>query len=931
MKSIPSNRAVKNPLIRFLIGIILLSVTSTSLTAWKVITHIHLTLVCREDALDDGKLVIYEADYENGRILRDAQGQPVEIGWYAVHPTILRAIRQYPDYLRAGAVGTDILPDIITAQAIVHPDNSDIGRTISDDWLSLIWTEAVKNRSSKAIALAAGYLAHGAGDLFGHTFVNHYAGGPFEKGRNAIKHIVLESYIDNRTPKNAPDFFRISIKNIEDFLYRNLVVHPMIWGKPDTIAQALLINASPPRIFLALREFLSEKEISNLNTLYQMEDNYNRRIGVLLAEAAGCTFSNPLRSMALMSQATALETEWLALKSYYLAKIAYITAWIKDIERGLRAWPDFGRQIAEHILFCAEPDREAAQGAAEDFMYTYGLSMCGLPDAVGETLAFNKEMWEMLPEFIRDLIDLFKSDLLLFLLEKAWGLTWDYIKNPEVHFDFIMNNAPGTRTTLREFNRDILKINDTGYSTEETYDWMNIPAMVNTVTMTKLAWLSEAGLRQLLQDLEERGYTSNTAAPLIEVERGAPPAILGYIQSLDHSNQWCEGQRLLFVRDPCVYRKLFLKQTGENVPGCLGDCDTPPDGSVTEAPIEFPLAPGFSDLDMAVDKRGVVWQWGKMYRFTNAGGKAVHHEFPVPTQKTGIIDIAQMAVGRHNFDSAFALSRDGTVWAWGSHAHPQSGLWHTKNSMEAHRVPNLKSIVQLAAGTYHYLALRSNGQVWAWGGNSQGQIGWGKRRTPARPRRIPVLGNVKFIAAGDFFSFAVTMDGSLWAWGSNNFGQLGDGTREKKSTPVRILGLTGVKMVAAGYGHALVLKEDGTVWAWGQNSKGEIGDGTKIFRPQPTQVQGLNDIISVSAESFHSAALRKDGTVWVWGYHHLNQIGPSGRPKYSELPIQVKGLPPVVAIACGEGHILTLDKDGFVWTWGLNAPVPEKIAGFNLF
>lgn len=64
---------------------------------------------------------------------------------------------------------------------------------------------------------------------------------------------------------------------------------------------------------------------------------------------------------------------------------------------------------------------------------------------------------------------------------------------------------------------------------------------------------------------------------------------------------------------------------------------------------------------------------------------------------------------------------------------------------------------------------------------------------------------------------------------------------------------------------------------------------------------------------------------------HLDQIGSSGRPKYSELPIQVRGLPPVVAIACGEGHTLTLDKDGYVWAWGVKAPAPEKIAGLNLF
>jgi hypothetical protein len=112
-------------------------------------------------------------DYESRQILRDAQGRLVEIGRYKVDPFILRAIREYPEHLKAGAVGIDLLPDLVTAQTIVHPDNSSLGKTISDQWLTLIWKEARKSYSPQAIAFAAGYLAHGAGDLFGHTFINH--------------------------------------------------------------------------------------------------------------------------------------------------------------------------------------------------------------------------------------------------------------------------------------------------------------------------------------------------------------------------------------------------------------------------------------------------------------------------------------------------------------------------------------------------------------------------------------------------------------------------------------------------------------------------------------------------------------------------------------------------------------------------------------
>jgi alpha-tubulin suppressor-like RCC1 family protein len=921
------NKSLKPSFLIFLLGFVL-SIVPASVEAWKPITHVYLTLICRQDALDDGKLIIYEMDYESGQIVRDAQGRLIEIGRYEVDPFILRAIRQYPEHLKAGAVGTDLLPDLITAQTIVHPDNSRLGKTISDQWLTLIWEEARKSYSPQAIAFAAGYLAHAAGDLFGHTFINHYAGGPWQLGPNALKHIVLEAYLDKRTPINEPDFFRISIRGLENFLYKNLTVHPLIWTKTDNILDAQPFNFSPPRLFLFLQNFLREKQNSYSQTLRQKDKEYEAQIKSLLAEAAGCLLIDPVRSNMLTMKAAALQGEWQALKTSLLAMIAYLRAWINDIDRGLRAWPEFGRRIAENVFFCQTPNKDEAKEACQDFMSRYGWSMLGVPDVIGETQAFYQEIWRMVPKQIRDLIDFFSTDPLLFLLEKALGITWEYVQNPEVHFDRIMNNSPGIRITLSDFNRDVLKITYTGYSSSETYDWRNIPAMVNTVTMTKLAWLSENGLRELLKDLEEKGYTSNTLTPLIKIEEKISPLILGFMKSLDHSNQWCEGQKLLFVLDPCVYRKLFLKQIGENIPGCLGECETPPDGSIVKSQLNFPLAPGFKEFDVAVDKNGRLWQWGKLYLATTSGGQQVFKEIEVPALKEPLADIVQATSSRHPQTRVYVLKKDGTVWVWGSGAHVSAGLRETKDEMEPVPIPNLKSIVQVASGTHHCLALRSNGQVWAWGDNSRGQIGWGQRWSPARPQRVLALNHVKFIACGDYSSYAITQDGSLWVWGDDLSKPENDPNRNVLS-PQKVSGINNVKMVAPGSMHVVVLKEEGTVWTWGKNSWGEIGDGTKgTFCSQPVQVKNLKDVMAVAAANFFSVALKKDGTVWVWGYHYYD---PDRKKYYSELPVQVKELPKVVAIACGEYHTLALDKDGYVWCFGADKPEPKKISGLKLF
>lgn len=84
-----------------------------SLQAWKTITPVHLVLICRQDALDDGQLVIYEMDYENGQIRVNSQGKPEEIGRYEIDSMIVDAIKRDSD-LRPGP-GADVLSDLITA------------------------------------------------------------------------------------------------------------------------------------------------------------------------------------------------------------------------------------------------------------------------------------------------------------------------------------------------------------------------------------------------------------------------------------------------------------------------------------------------------------------------------------------------------------------------------------------------------------------------------------------------------------------------------------------------------------------------------------------------------------------------------------------------------------------------------------------------
>jgi hypothetical protein len=94
-----------------------------------------------------------------------------------------------------------------------------------------------------------------------------------------------------------------------------------------------------------------------------------------------------------------------------------------------------------------------------------------------------------------------------------------------------------------------------------------------------------------------------------------------------------------------------------------------------------------------------------------------------------------------------------------------------------------KVVTKIKAGAFHTLALTSDGVVHAWGRNGEGQLGDGT--TVGKSQSVAVNAGagsamqgktVIDIAAGQLHSVAVCSDGSVVAWGKNDRGQLGDGT-----------------------------------------------------------------------------------------------------------------------------------------------------------
>lgn len=205
------------------------------------------------------------------------------------------------------------------------------------------------------------------------------------------------------------------------------------------------------------------------------------------------------------------------------------------------------------------------------------------------------------------------------------------------------------------------------------------------------------------------------------------------------------------------------------------------------------------------------------------------------------------------------------------------------------------NVTRIAAGGYHFLALRADGTVFAWGNNEMGQCD------------VPEdLTDVIEIVAGTWNSLALCADGTVVEWPA---------PQPEYAVPAD---LGDVVAIAVGYNHNLALKSDGTVVAWGFNHEG-----------QSNVPEGLTDVVSIAVGGHywgsHSLALKEDGSVVAWG---SNNYGQCNVPQ-----ALADGLEDVAAItACGLMSAAVL-SDGTLIGWPVDltasGPVAQLALGYR--
>jgi alpha-tubulin suppressor-like RCC1 family protein len=371
--------------------------------------------------------------------------------------------------------------------------------------------------------------------------------------------------------------------------------------------------------------------------------------------------------------------------------------------------------------------------------------------------------------------------------------------------------------------------NDSGQIGDRSFGSRSVPAPVAGLSgITQIATGDNFALA-LNMDGTVSGWGDNSFGQLGDgttTSRLAPVVVAG----LSNVSSIAAGGRhsLALKSDGTVW------SWGRNSSGQLGDGTTNDHaipvraGALTDI---LAIAAG-SNHSVALRSDSTLWAWG-----ANDHGQlgfVGEKDRLSPSQVPAMKSVINAAAG-----GAFtvAVKSDGTVWSWGDNSSGQLGLGKTDAMKDKpSKLSGFDNISTVVAGQNDAFAIARDGLVYAWGDNDFGQLGDGTTTLRLSPVTINAFANPISLAGGADHSLFIKTDGTMMTWGGNYFGQLGDGTRAQRNLPGQVPNIADAIQADAGAYFSMALRADGTVLAWGNNDAGQLGDGTLGRRSVPVLV-----------------------------------------------------------------------------------------------
>ena len=293
----------------------------------------------------------------------------------------------------------------------------------------------------------------------------------------------------------------------------------------------------------------------------------------------------------------------------------------------------------------------------------------------------------------------------------------------------------------------------------------------------------------------------------------------------------------------------------------------------------------------AIKKDGSLWAWGN--NFSGQLGDRTRENRTLPVKiMDDVISVSCLNV------MSLALKTDGTLWAWGTvewdpnaprDLSYESTYIYTTTHYVSYPYKVLDNIIQFSGVWFvspSLLTVRSDGSLWAGGDNSHGQLGDGTTVDKPLFEQVKIMDNVASVYNyANSLAMAIKNDGSLWTWGKNDIGCIGDGTTEDRLSPVRVL--DSVRSVYPHVFFCMALKADGSLWSWGgHNHRGQLGDGTTTQRHYPAKM--MDNVIAVENNGDRTIAIKSDGSLWSWGGNEGGLLlGDGSNSEFRATPVKI--------------------------------------------
>ncbi len=367
---------------------VFISLIPVNTFAWKNLTHVN-----------SADLILLElqrsAAWNGGRagIGVNLPYGSTNVYSYEIPSEYQEALFEYPDAFRAGSMGPDFYPDILTGQGYIHPYDADkkIG---SGEWITLLCNSVNmlpkdSPERKKALAFTLGFMLHFCGDMFGHDFINMFAGGTYP--------LLSEvNYVDG-TDQNL----NIILSHMSEETYMDSLVN---WDFYDQLGY---LNIAAPVQFVA-------------DTLV-----FNGNVNNGPATIFGKYGSVPVQYEYLINLRMELfekAEKWRpSIDPTYTTAVKFLDAWIKDLDDATYALVGCFDNMARRMVTEKNPSTTGiVTEELKAWVDSYGKYITPMPDIVIDGITFPKEILNMITSAIG--LDEFVQDIEEWMLEQVESL-----------------------------------------------------------------------------------------------------------------------------------------------------------------------------------------------------------------------------------------------------------------------------------------------------------------------------------------------------------------------------------------------------------------------------------------------------------------------------------------------------------------------------